>query len=99
MAINSSRRKDETEKDDRDDNVDALRRLIDGLQPAIVKLESDLEDLLGEDEIEHDEPVPETDLTFGRIITAQAAGDAAVLFDRGRPVARTTLQELEAATS
>jgi hypothetical protein len=55
MAINSSRRKDEAEKDDRDDNVDALRRLIDGLQPAIVRLEADLEELLEEDEIDHEE--------------------------------------------
>jgi hypothetical protein len=55
MAINSSRRKDEAEKDDRDDNVDALRRMIDGLQPTIVKLEADLEDLLDEDEIAHEE--------------------------------------------
>jgi hypothetical protein len=55
MAINSSRRKDEAEKDDRDDNVDALRRLIDGLQPAIARLEGELEDLLEESEIDHEE--------------------------------------------
>lgn len=37
---------------------------------------------------EQDVSVPETDLTFGRIIAAQAAGDAAVLEERGRIVVR-----------
>jgi hypothetical protein len=67
MAINSSRRKDEAEKDDRDDNVDALRRLIDGLQPAIARLEGELEELLEEHEIDHEEipaGIKETGHTF-----------------------------------
>jgi hypothetical protein len=67
MAINSSRRKDEAEKDDRDDNVDALRRLIDGLQPAIAILEGELEELLEEHEIDHEEipaGIKETGHTF-----------------------------------
>ncbi|MEX1279190.1 MAG: glucose-6-phosphate isomerase [Acidimicrobiia bacterium] len=38
-----------------------------------------------------DLPIPETDLSFGRVIAAQAAGDAAVLGDRGRTVVRRSM--------
>jgi glucose-6-phosphate isomerase len=33
-----------------------------------------------------DQPVPGRDFTFGRLIAAQAAGDAAVLASHGMPV-------------
>ncbi len=36
-------------------------------------------------------PVPESDLEFGQIVMAQAAGDAAVLAERGRTVVRRAL--------
>jgi hypothetical protein len=55
MAINSSRRKDANEKDECDDNVEALRRMVDAIQPAILKLESGVEEILADDEIEHDD--------------------------------------------
>jgi glucose-6-phosphate isomerase len=40
--------------------------------------------------------VPGKDYTFGRLIAAQAAGDAAVLADHGRPVLRLHLTDLDA---
>ncbi len=44
-----------------------------------------------DDASENDVPVPETDYTFGRLLTAQAAGDAGALIQRGRRVMRVTL--------
>jgi glucose-6-phosphate isomerase len=41
---------------------------------------------------EHDEPIPGSPHTFGRLVTAQAAGDARALQDAGQRVARTTWQ-------
>jgi glucose-6-phosphate isomerase len=41
----------------------------------------------------HDLAVPGQPFTFGELITAQAAGDAAVLADRGRPVLRLHLTD------
>jgi glucose-6-phosphate isomerase len=46
--------------------------------------------------IAEDLPVPGKDYTFGRLIAAQSAGDAAVLADHGRPVLRVHLTDLEA---
>jgi transaldolase/glucose-6-phosphate isomerase len=43
------------------------------------------------DEPSRDLPIPETDLTFGRVIAAQAAGDAEVLRGRGRMVVRRSV--------
>jgi glucose-6-phosphate isomerase len=43
-----------------------------------------------------DLPVPGKDYTFGRLIAAQAAGDATVLADHGRPVLRVHLTDVEA---
>jgi glucose-6-phosphate isomerase len=43
-----------------------------------------------------DLPVPGKDYTFGRLISAQAAGDAQVLADHGRPVLRLHLTDLTA---
>jgi glucose-6-phosphate isomerase len=43
-----------------------------------------------------DLPVPGRDYTFGRLIAAQAAGDADVLQELGRPVLRLHLTDLEA---
>ena len=40
-----------------------------------------------------DLPVPGKDFTFGEVIAAQAAGDAAVLTDHGRPVLRLHLTD------
>ncbi|RIK17592.1 MAG: glucose-6-phosphate isomerase [Acidobacteria bacterium] len=40
-----------------------------------------------------DLPVPGQDFTFGEVIAAQAAGDAAVLADHGRPVLRLHLTD------
>jgi glucose-6-phosphate isomerase len=40
--------------------------------------------------------VPGKDYTFGRLIAAQAAGDATVLADHGRPVLRLHLTDLDA---
>jgi glucose-6-phosphate isomerase len=39
---------------------------------------------------ERDEPIPGSHHTFGRLITAQAAGDARALHESGQSVARTT---------
>jgi glucose-6-phosphate isomerase len=41
---------------------------------------------------ERDEPIPGSPHTFGRLITAQAAGDARALKDAGQRVTRTTWQ-------
>jgi glucose-6-phosphate isomerase len=46
-----------------------------------------------------DLPVPGKDYTFGRLIAAQAAGDATVLADHGRPVLRLHLTDVEAGLS
>jgi transaldolase / glucose-6-phosphate isomerase len=39
---------------------------------------------------EHDEPIPASPHTFGRLITAQAAGDARALGEAGQRISRTT---------
>ena len=44
-----------------------------------------------------DLPVPGRDFTFGEFIASQAAGDAQVLREHGRPVLRLHLRTLEAA--
>jgi glucose-6-phosphate isomerase len=44
-------------------------------------------------EPKHDLEVPGKDYTFGRLISAQAAGDASVLADHGRPVLRLHLTD------
>jgi glucose-6-phosphate isomerase len=46
-----------------------------------------------------DLPVPDKDYTFGRLIAAQAAGDASVLADHGRPVLRLHLTDLAAGVA
>jgi glucose-6-phosphate isomerase len=43
-----------------------------------------------------DVPVPDRPFTFGQLVAAQAAGDAAVLAGRGRPVLRLHLRDTEA---
>jgi glucose-6-phosphate isomerase len=43
--------------------------------------------------------VPGKDYTFGRLIAAQAAGDASVLADHGRPVLRLHLTDLAAGVA
>jgi glucose-6-phosphate isomerase len=43
-----------------------------------------------------DLPVPGKDYTFGRLIASQAAGDATVLADHGRPVLRLHLTDVPA---
>jgi transaldolase/glucose-6-phosphate isomerase len=43
------------------------------------------------DEPQRDRPVPETDFTFGELITAQAVGDYRALRQRGRRVLRVNL--------
>jgi hypothetical protein len=48
------------------------------------------------DEPEVDEPIPGGDHTFGRLVTAQAAGDARALEQAGRKVARTTWRTFQA---
>jgi glucose-6-phosphate isomerase len=45
---------------------------------------------------EPDLAVPGRDYTFGQLIAAQAAGDARVLADHGRPVLRLHLTDVEA---
>jgi glucose-6-phosphate isomerase len=47
-------------------------------------------------EPEQDLPVPGKDYTFGRLIAAQAAGDATVLAEHGRPVLRLHLTDPKA---
>lgn len=39
-------------------------------------------------------PIPESDLDFGTVVRAQADGDAAVLLERGRSVARVSMDDL-----
>src|SRR5918994_1064067 len=46
-----------------------------------------------------DVPVPERPFTFGQLIAAQAAGDAQVLADHGRPVLRLHLGDRKAGVS
>jgi glucose-6-phosphate isomerase len=46
--------------------------------------------------VQPDLAVPGRDYTFGRLISAQAAGDARVLADHGRPVLRLHLTDVEA---
>jgi glucose-6-phosphate isomerase len=48
---------------------------------------------------EPDLGVPGRDYTFGRLIAAQAAGDARVLADHGRPVLRVHLTDAEAGVA
>ena len=43
--------------------------------------------------------MPGKDYTFGRLIAAQAAGDATVLADHGRPVLRLHLTDVDAGIS
>jgi glucose-6-phosphate isomerase len=45
------------------------------------------------DEPDHDLAVPGKDYTFGTLVAAQAAGDAQVLADLGRPVLRVHLKD------
>jgi hypothetical protein len=47
------------------------------------------------DEPREDLPVPGRDFTFGTLVAAQAAGDARVLAEHGRPVLRLHLTDLE----
>jgi glucose-6-phosphate isomerase len=42
-----------------------------------------------------DVEIPDRPFTFGQLITAQAAGDAQVLADHGRPVLRLHLRDVE----
>jgi transaldolase/glucose-6-phosphate isomerase len=49
------------------------------------------------DRPQEDIDVPETDFTFGELITAQSYGDQAALADRGRPVGMINLGEAGAA--
>jgi hypothetical protein len=44
------------------------------------------------DRPEHDEPIPGSPHTFGKLITAQAAGDARALQEAGQQVVRTSWQ-------
>ncbi len=46
-----------------------------------------------------DVPVPDRPFTFGQLITAQAAGDAQVLADHGRPVLRLHLTDRKAGVA
>ena len=46
-----------------------------------------------------DLPVPGKDFTFGEFIAAQAAGDAAVLSEHGRPVLRLNLTDRAAGVA
>jgi glucose-6-phosphate isomerase len=43
--------------------------------------------------VRHDVPIPDRPFTFGSLIAAQAAGDAQVLADHGRPVLRLHVQD------
>ena len=47
----------------------------------------------------NDVPIPGESFTFGELLAAQAAGDLQSLRERGRPVARVTLQQLEEAAA
>jgi glucose-6-phosphate isomerase len=48
---------------------------------------------------ERDLEIPERPFTFGQLITAQAAGDASVLADHGRPVLTLTVADVPAAAA
>jgi glucose-6-phosphate isomerase len=48
--------------------------------------------------VEQDLPIPDREFTYGTLITAQAAGDAQVLADHGRPVLRLHLTAREGLT-
>ena len=50
-------------------------------------------------EPDEDLDVPGRDFTFGTLIAAQAAGDAQVLADHGRPVLRVHLDDRDAGRS
>ncbi|HJU97930.1 MAG TPA: glucose-6-phosphate isomerase [Jiangellaceae bacterium] len=50
-------------------------------------------------DISADLPVPDRPFSFGELITAQAAGDAQVLADHGRPVLRLHLTDREAGVA
>jgi len=43
--------------------------------------------------------IPDRPFTFGQFIQAQAAGDASVLADRGRPVLTLTLRDVAAGAA
>ena len=47
----------------------------------------------GEDDLE----IPGRPFTFGQLLTAQAAGDASVLAEHGRPVLTLTIRDVDAA--
>lgn len=47
----------------------------------------------GDDDLE----IPDRPFTFGQLLTAQAAGDASVLADHGRPVLTLTISDVDAA--
>jgi glucose-6-phosphate isomerase len=47
----------------------------------------------------HDLAIPDRPFTFGQFIQAQAAGDASVLADRGRPVLTLTLRDVAAGAA
>jgi len=47
----------------------------------------------------HDLGIPGRPFTFGQFIQAQAAGDASVLADRGRPVLTLTLRDVAAGAA
>ncbi len=48
---------------------------------------------------EHDLEIPDRPFTFGQLLQAQAAGDASVLADHGRPVLSLTLRDTAAAAA
>jgi len=48
--------------------------------------------------VEQDLPIPDREFSYGTLITAQAAGDAQVLADHGRPVLRLHLTAREGLT-
>jgi len=47
----------------------------------------------------HDLDIPGRPFTFGQFIQAQAAGDASVLGERGRPVLTLTLRDVAAGAA
>jgi glucose-6-phosphate isomerase len=47
----------------------------------------------------HDLAIPDRPFTFGQLIQAQAAGDASVLADHGRPVLTLTLRDVAAGAA
>lgn len=48
---------------------------------------------------EHDLAIPDRPFTFGQLIQAQAAGDASVLAEHGRPVLTLTLRDMAAGAA